>query len=1214
MLMLPFSSTTVSAEEIDIASFNLSEEVVQKYLESDNLYDELNDKNLDKTIQQYTTNDILENGDNSIVQIIPKGYFLKPCVVAKMGKEYGFFIYTRSDFDNYHSQVLVFDLKFSNNGAGEYVYEIEPLFAYWYGTTTSYSSGEYLVGPYNSYQSLSNELFISNVAFGTSLFNENEYNSQDGNDYDWSLDNGPVIYQTKYFDKGYIGSYNNSMEGAVGLINRIGGSILDYYLEDNLYYDYAKKIIKIAKEIYETQKDISLLFENGKIEGGNVDSINENVYKFRNQYDINEVYVRTSLMYPNETVAYGVDKNHYVQEVVSIDVDEKSKDYRIVQNISFDIVNLAFDGSIEKYCEVDSCRIDIIKTQEKKKMIEGEDSLLYTFPQGDISYSFEPIIAGDYSFIGDNTNSAYECYISDNKTNKKVSIDLNTKIYLETGKIYYFDLYSNSTTVEIGTVKLLLDRIEFNETLNKKLLSGTLNAFVYQPTETRIVKLESSNPNIIIKNIYSVQGGDILAINSSEVSFKSRAGYKYTIEIFNTSNTELTTLSLVDINKIPNSFDPSSVWTYFRYDVQSNDTYILSLLYEKSKVGFVILDDNLNNINGPELTGEGFSVISLSVQNCQFIYIGIKDTSNSSENITIALESRDNAYSWIINYGGDIHTYKSGDILEVKQGDTITMGCYINDSIEIDRFIVESKAYAYILNGQELTILENCRIEGDFPVYPALNTEMYDWLTDIVASIRIRPILNQENYELTVWNSNDGFGIQWDGTKIDSLKIRVLEVDQNGNIIKTLYNYNLSSGAFADNKKNNICEFNFLTANEWSYYGLNDIQIIIEELIVIGEDSGGEQKICKVIPNDLNYSYGYIQNNYITHALYNKRLGYSRDGYFEISCERHLRNIRLNSFFDDLDINSYLIGNYSLANDIEVKNPTDIFPLDENCDYAAFNFYGNGFTISNIEILDSEIRGGCKYVGFVKYLRGTIDGLILDQINISTTLENDNMFMCVGGFAGVNQGQIINCDAMWGTINCTSSNMCVGGIVGNNKGTIINAYNRCQVIGWNGNVGGIVGSNYNIIRNCTNGGSIKGNRNVGGIAGEQSNSDICDSPEISGCVTYGAIQYDNKFSDHDCVGGFVGLLSCGKIYNCTSDSEVYIDYYDKSSRTYQPYVGYFIGSLENASFNNCILGDDGCINDYGNLVVVTWKGGFLFLTTYTHDQSAYVGGPVGYTA
>ena len=1219
-LFFYYSPTTVSAEETDVSSSYPSEEIVQKYLESDNLYDEVNDRNLDKTIQDYTTNKFLENGDDTIVQIIPKGFFINPCVVTKMGKEYGFFIYTHSDNGSYNSQVLVFDLNFSNNGNGEYIYKIVPLFAYWYGTTIDSRTGEYSVGPYMGYQSLADELFISNVTFGTSLFNENEYNSQDGTVYNRASDNGPVIYQTKYFDKGYIGSYDNGIEGAVGLIKRIGGSILDFALGDNRYYVMAKKIIKTVKDIESTGKDISLLFDNGKIEGGNADQINENVYKFRNRYDTDEAYIRTSLMCPNEAVAYAAGKNHYVQEVLSIDVDEKTKDYRIVQNISLDIVNLASDGVIEKYSEVDSCRVDVIKTGEKKEIAEGDESLLYTLPEGHISYYFEPAASGEYSFISDNANSAYKLYVSNNKTNEIVSLDLNAKIYLETGKIYYFDLYSNNSDVDIGNVKLLLDRIEFDKTLNKGFSKEASNAIVYEPSETKIVKLKSSNPHIIIKNIYSDEDGNLLDINSSEVSFKSYAGYKYTIEMTNLSNADSTTLTLGSVDYLPSSYDPNHVWTYFRYDVQKNDTYILSLLYEKSKVGLTVFDDKLNNINGSELTGKGFSKFSLSIQNSNYIYIGIKDDSNSSEEVTIKLESWENAYSWIIDYNGDTHTYKSGDIVEVKQGDTIKMRCLINGSVEINNFIVESTAYAYTLNGQELRISEDCIVGGDFPIYPTINTETNAWVTDITSSIKIKPVLNQQYYELEVWNDDNGFGVKWDTTRIYSLKIEALEVDKDGNIIKSLHDETHdSANSITVNRRTERTirsSVNLLTCENWGYFGMNDIRIIVKEMIVTGKDLGGEERLCMVVPNDLNRSYGYIPKGYITHALFGKRLGYDDDGYFEISCERHLKNINRNRFIDDLDPNVYLVGSYLLVDNITITNSSDIFPLDKGCDYAAFKFYGNGHTISNIANIyaDTTIEGDySKYIGFVKCLKGTIDGLTLDKINISITENNGNVLVCVGSFAGVNYGKISNCEVLYGDINCTSSNMNVGGVVGMNKGTIINTNNRCRVTGRNGNVGGIVGSNFDIVRNCQNAGTVRGNRNVGGIAGVQCN-DIDDSPEISGCYTYGAVHYDNKFSDHDCVGGIVGKLSYGSVYNCTSDTDVNIDYCDKSSRTYQPYAGCFIGFLENGSFYGCTLGDDGCINAHGNLVVVTWKEGFIFTTTHTHDQSAYVGGWIGYDA
>ena len=133
LLLLCFPSTVVSAKELDVASAFPSEEVLQKYLESDNLYDELNNKNLDKTIHNYSTGDSSESGDNAIVQIVPKGYFLTPGVFAKMGKEYGFLIWTVSDADNFHSEVFVFDISMGSNTKDEFFYTVKPLFAYNYG-------------------------------------------------------------------------------------------------------------------------------------------------------------------------------------------------------------------------------------------------------------------------------------------------------------------------------------------------------------------------------------------------------------------------------------------------------------------------------------------------------------------------------------------------------------------------------------------------------------------------------------------------------------------------------------------------------------------------------------------------------------------------------------------------------------------------------------------------------------------------------------------------------------------------------------------------------------------------------------------------------------------------------------------------------------------------------------------------------------------------
>lgn len=128
-----------------------------------------------------------------------------------------------------------------------------------------------------------------------------------------------------------------------------------------------------------------------------------------------------------------------------------------------------------------------------------------------------------------------------------------------------------------------------------------------------------------------------------------------------------------------------------------------------------------------------------------------------------------------------------------------------------------------------------------------------------------------------------------------------------------------------------------------------------------------------------------------------------------------------------------------------------------------------------------------------------------------------------GGIVGVGTGQIISCYNV-GKVYIEYGNSNIGGIVGAlyEEGKVENCYNLGEISGAKYSAGGIVGLNQgDSINKCYNLGVVKGDSQVGGIAGANY-SEVKDSYSIIGgksdSGSFGAIAGSNN--------------NLGKISNC----------------------------------------------------------------------------------
>jgi hypothetical protein len=212
------------------------------------------------------------------------------------------------------------------------------------------------------------------------------------------------------------------------------------------------------------------------------------------------------------------------------------------------------------------------------------------------------------------------------------------------------------------------------------------------------------------------------------------------------------------------------------------------------------------------------------------------------------------------------------------------------------------------------------------------------------------------------------------------------------------------------------------------------------------------------------------------------------------------------------------------------------------------------------------------------YYEGIFDGDGHKIIGLTTPSD-------YGGYAGlfnrVAEGGVIqNVGLEGGKIK---GNEYVGGIAGLNFGTIQNCYNTSDVNGGEINVGGIVGQSFGTVQNCYNTATVKGESCVGGIVGENWNG------TVKNCYNLG------KVNGKDNVGGIAGNNDCtetdkkSNIINCYNTGAV-------TATVGSAYVGGIVG------WNNAL--SDGTINN----VINCYNIGQV-TSTY---NSSYVGGIIGY--
>ena len=246
------------------------------------------------------------------------------------------------------------------------------------------------------------------------------------------------------------------------------------------------------------------------------------------------------------------------------------------------------------------------------------------------------------------------------------------------------------------------------------------------------------------------------------------------------------------------------------------------------------------------------------------------------------------------------------------------------------------------------------------------------------------------------------------------------------------------------------------------------------------------------------------------------------------------------------------------------------------------NMNGQGHTISNLYIKTAQ-----NYVGLFGYTeRATIQDLIFDYAkveNVNTTNTNTLYTGILAGYADGDSPRHIR--GIKTTNNCTVIGQeHTGGIVGGARINLENCENHSSVKG-TGSVGGIAGSSSGeIIKRCTNYGTVENNNSyIGGIIGYAWYTSIED------CANYGKITSTGWKA-----GGIAGqtfgnsriqnVFSYGDVTN-TNDNPGIIIGYVRGTLTAKGIVAYNKEALLNDSFVdiNNIVGNGNLTFDDGKV-------------------------------
>lgn len=1131
---------------------------------------------------------LIENGDDDIVQIVPKVLFSSQGSNLTIGSKYGFFINTEKMGNNFLSTVLVFDttfitdlnestdvvsikvkilfeqkyayLKSSENSFVHDVYLKKYFFSYEISDdlvvlapthVLEDANTHYIVVDYNS----SNDFYLKDISMGIALYNEQDKNYGDVG-YNPYTDVGSYITSYDYYSRGMykttqdkyyhynednINEIKNNINtglnllGVIKLIPKYGkyiGAGIDLLKSPAILDSWFPSVEPIPTD------DLSsfVTYADDGTARMTINSYYQNRDDQLSHYFDNDgmpIIVKSATIPFNaisdKGVWYGV--SDYARTDFRINhsaLNDNANYTRLISEIGFKVVNTN-DNSIVKFCTQTS-HFNLREPVYKNINLE-EDNGVFLLPNGHNYFRFNALYESDYQLSLDNSNDVVV------KVNNNIVNFNNNKSTIHLGQGQYDIEIINSSKTNKSFGNLHIEPATYN--------SGTylanINAnsdYLIKANMSQAKTITTGNNNINITKIFygslnNEYVGKGVISPTSNLSHLYIDGKYYFILHNNANETSNLELSVADVDNIEigskiNLTLNGDNYQYFKVTPSEGGTYILSMA-NMSNVSLVVYnnDATISNANSTYYPGV---VYEIGFDANKTYYIGIK--SNVVSENSLVINKKEMAYSWSIS-DGKTTVDTNANTFNVVKGVRYTLSLKANgfllNNITIG-IVNQDTAYGvYPLNSTNANQIEfntNSPIGGNGVIVKAV-VGYGTSLENIASIINIIPTFDRTFYVTSIIN-NEELKFTYNTTK---------------------YIYNVQFSLYPYTSVYNLDLSNIYATVDGTYTGSYDLRSIVDNMVI----NNGLEVYLKII----NFSYydafrnsivvtNVAQYDFPFNILYASGKGIDSEPYM-ITSNRHFNNI------------SRTEATYGLGANLDFGNMTEAKPEFKG------KLFGNTYTISYYMDVSSE-----GDFGLFKQNSGTIQHL---KVNARISVYNNvGGWVRAGLFAGVNTGTITNCQA-YGSVNDTRESSQSGGFVGRNEYTIDYCTNYATITCY-GDAGGIAGANYT------------------------------GAAVIGYCVNNGNVNY-YYYANNRSVGGILGYQDLGNVHSCTNNGTISYMSPSSDSRTLQPNMGQIVGNSASGYVGNNVC--NGTVN-IGTLHTETWKTGIWpFQNKHTHNQAENAG-------
>lgn len=1111
-------------EVVNIANATSSEEATTEelcklYTDDDMVY------GTGYTIRMYPT-DLLANnidnnvdirpqvyGDDPIVNIIPRQYFVERGEHFYIGNEYGFFVSTREIEANHTNNLivaLVFDISSGTDldqTKNTVVLEVNHIFQYYYAYLTQ--TDDYYIIPgfggapvycdgvsaqgnvipvvHGDNQVMeSDEYFLKDIRFGLTLYNEQELNTIN-NGYNAHSDDGSFIIGQDYSCNGVelinvegekdkkifsdltelglrgldivLGIISKTdvfpINHIAGALNKFQHAVADFDMICNLINDINSPTV--VTTVKETTFHAKCMYTTRR----------DQLAHYTDERECKPTLVKSSMMYVNgedSNIWYG--NGNFATGYFTVADSASTPWYtRCIQEFALNIVDK--DGNVHVAQALGS-RTVMLHDPIYKPGYVGSNEFAF-LPQGKQYVSFRPQFTGDYEITFDKPYE-FNVAVVDTQTNQRTvvtPVDGKYKHRFVGGRTYKVEIYSPYGDVINTTFE------PADNTMSQSFDANGKNVFKYENTKDQVVVLTSSNSNVKLIGVYQQNENGSLTSVPEIASLKActkadmymQAGKTYYVVLENTSSEKTSASVQIEaktdaefVNNMAIHFDNSANYKYFSFTPSQNGDYYITFENNESSQA---LDYTLNyycfDQNRREIVFTGLDIgylILNGLESGNTYYIAISST---NETTVISNIKREEAkFTWKMKVNGIFEEIES--TVYLKRGNTYEFGLWVDD--------VKARNYKCYIKEQVKGYFKTDSTKSSVVTILNNATDMMDiTITAVIDAPEIGLYPNQ----LLIYAVYDESKVNVDINYVNTTEV-VLN-DQNGaKEIKawtgTIY---LDSETIKVDNETNIYKEILIERKVWHWFRFTLNSITISSL----------------------YNDKTIDGLSISRTVYTM--------YSNTSIENGKTVYHISNGLQFYNIRKDLRYKRVLENDISLKNFQNWTAISSlTCDID-----GKGHAITNLKIVISAPYVYSRY-GLVEANRATISNLTLADFNMSFGWEEKSNWMYVGSFAGVNYGTIQNCQA-YGSIYGYREYMSVGGITGQNNGNIIGTtYGRPVGTGvasvaysW-GELGGIAGQNYGLIQhtrvlNTKIQHRVYGSaRSIGGIAGYAENCEIAN--------------------------------------------------------------------------------------------------------------------------